>query len=142
MTKTDLISREAAVREELRCYLGAREAVRRCREAEDDFGTLAFEGQKEAFRWTVMVLMTLPAADTDVGGKDNNVPTKEQNEPLTIQQLREMDGEPVWLDVADGVWALVDTDDDCVWLDRGGSIDIFRLTGKAYRRPPEGNADA
>ena len=60
------------------------------------------------------------------------------NEPLTIQQLREMNGEPVWLDVADGVWALVDTDDDCVWLDRGGSIDIFRLTGKAYRRPPEG----
>lgn len=60
------------------------------------------------------------------------------NEPLTIEQLREMAGEPVWLDVADGVWALVDTDDDCVWLDRGGSIDIFRLTGKAYRRPPEG----
>ena len=50
--------------------------------------------------------------------------------------------EPVWLDVADGVWALVDTDDDCVWLDRGGSIDIFRLTGKAYRRPPEGEPDA
>lgn len=62
------------------------------------------------------------------------------NEPLTIEQLREMDGEPVWLDVADGVWALIDTDDDCVWLDRGGSIDIFRLTGKAYRRPSEGEA--
>ena len=60
------------------------------------------------------------------------------NEPLTLDELREMDGEPVWLDVAGGVWALVDTDDDCVWLDRGGSIDIFRLTGKAYRRPPEG----
>ena len=64
------------------------------------------------------------------------------NEPLTIEQLREMDGEPVWLNVADGVWALIDTDDDCVWLDRGGSIDIFRLIGKAYRRPPEGEADA
>lgn len=63
------------------------------------------------------------------------------NEPLTMEQLREMDGEPVWLDVADGVWALVDTDDDCVWLDRGGSIDIYKLTGKVYRRPPEG-ADA
>ena len=64
-----------------------------------------------------------------------------QTEPLTLEQLREMDGEPVWLDVADGVWALVDTDDDCVWLDRGGSIDIFGLTGKAYRRPPEGEED-
>ena len=60
------------------------------------------------------------------------------NEPLTLNELREMDGEPVWLDVADGVWALVDTDDDCVWLDRGGSIDIYKLTGKVYRRPPEG----
>ena len=64
-----------------------------------------------------------------------------QNEPLTIEQLREMDGEPVWLDVADGVWALVDTDDDCVWLDRGGSIDIYKLTGKVYRRPPERQED-
>ena len=44
------------------------------------------------------------------------------NEPLTMEQLREMDGEPVW-------------------LDRGGSIDIYKLTGKVYRRPPEG-ADA
>lgn len=49
MATTDLISREAAVREALRCYRGAQEAVRQCREAEDDFGTLAFEGQKEAY---------------------------------------------------------------------------------------------
>lgn len=61
------------------------------------------------------------------------------NEPLTLEEIRGMDGEPVWIDVADGVWALVDTDDDCVWLDRGGSIDICRLTGKVYRRPPEGD---
>ena len=61
------------------------------------------------------------------------------NEALTIEQLREMDGEPVWLDVAGGVWALVDTDDNLVWLDRGGSIDIYKLIGKVYRRPPEGN---
>ena len=36
-------------------------------------------------------------------GKDNNVPTKEQNEPLTIEQLREMDGEPVWVDFTGSV---------------------------------------
>lgn len=63
MATSDLISREAAVREALRCYRGAQEAVRHCREAEDDFGTLAFEGQKEAFRWMVMTLMTLPESD-------------------------------------------------------------------------------
>lgn len=62
------------------------------------------------------------------------------NNPLTLEELRGMDGEPVWLNVSDGVWALVDTDDDCVWLDRGGSIDISGLAGKAYRRPPEGEA--
>ena len=63
MATGDLISRESAVREALRCYRGAQEAVRQCREAVDDFGTLAFEGQKEAFRWMVMALMTLPESD-------------------------------------------------------------------------------
>ena len=67
MAKTDLISREAAVREALRCYRGAQEAVRHCRESEDDLSVLAFSGQREAFRWTVMALMTLPEA----GGEDD-----------------------------------------------------------------------
>lgn len=59
------------------------------------------------------------------------------NRPLTLEQLREMDGEPVWLDVAGGMWALVDALDGCLWLDRGGSIDIAKFAGKAYRRPKE-----
>lgn len=62
------------------------------------------------------------------------------NEPLTLEQLREMDGEPVWLEIAGGVWGLIDTDDGCAWLNRGGSIDINKLDGKVYRRPPEGEA--
>ena len=71
-----------------------------------------------------------------------NAPTlTPQNEALTIEQLREMDGEPVWLDRGDGFWALVDTDDDCVWLDRGGSLAICELEGNAYRRPPERRED-
>lgn len=60
------------------------------------------------------------------------------NEPLTLEQLLRMDGAPVWLDVAGGMWALVDALDGCLWLDRGGSIDIAKFAGKAYRRPPEG----
>ena len=60
-----------------------------------------------------------------------------ENEPLTIEQLREMDGEPVWLGIAGGVWGLIDTDGDCVWLDRDGSIDINKLAGKVYRYQPE-----
>lgn len=63
------------------------------------------------------------------------------NEPLTIEELQEIDGKPVWLDVAGGVWALVDADDGCVWLDRGGSIDIHKLSEKAYRCPPKRQED-
>lgn len=29
------------------------------------------------------------------------------------------------------------TSDNLMWLDRGGSIDIYKLIGKVYRRPPE-----
>ena len=65
------------------------------------------------------------------------------NEPLTLEELLRMDGAaPVWLDVAGGMWALVDALDGCLWLDRGGSIDIAKFAGKAYRRPPEGEEDA
>ena len=61
------------------------------------------------------------------------------NEALTLEDLMRMDGAPVWLDVAGGMWALVDALDGCLWLDRGGSIDIAKFAGKAYRnRPPEG----
>ena len=60
------------------------------------------------------------------------------NEPLTLEELLRMDGTPVWLDVAGGMWALVDALDGCLWLDRGGSIDITKFAGKAYCRPPEG----
>lgn len=64
------------------------------------------------------------------------------NEPLTLEELLRMGGAPVWLDVAGGMWALVDAFDGCLWLDRGGSIDIAKFAGKAYRsRPPEGEED-
>ncbi len=72
------------------------------------------------------------------------------NEPLTLEQLREMDGEPVWVDEPDGYksysgWALVYV----AW--RGQSVIYFvrangatRLCapllhsgGKAYRRKPK-----
>lgn len=51
-----------------------------------------------------------------------------------------MDGEPVWLDVAAGVYGLVDAPDRVVWLDRGGCISIGNLEGKAYRHKPKEDA--
>ena len=90
-------------------------------------------------------------------GKDNNVPTKKPNEPLTLEQLREMDGEPVYVVFRPDIsgersqsWALVNVDEkygevylvdsipgascyyDEIWADLEG----------IYRRPPEGEEDA
>ena len=70
------------------------------------------------------------------GGKDKNVPT---NEPLTLEQLREMDGEPVWVDTMKR-WGIVRV---CGYgisvLTKSGEYDVTRM--KFYRRPPEGEGD-
>lgn len=76
------------------------------------------------------------------------------NEPLTLEQLREMDGEPVWVKCLKpsqytdpperwrileksitghfGVW-----NGDCALIERNYGTDWL-----AYRRPPEGEEDA
>lgn len=71
------------------------------------------------------------------------------NEPLTIKQLRDMDGEPVWVVLTNEKWSrlngwhlvhhgnayLARTDD---WeLD----AEDYGVEWTAYRRPPEGEAD-
>ena len=75
------------------------------------------------------------------------------NEPLTLEQLREMDGEPVWVKCLKpsqytdpperwrileksitghfGVW-----NGDCALIERNYGTDWL-----AYRRPPEGEED-
>ena len=69
------------------------------------------------------------------------------NEPLTLEQLREMNGEPVWVTPL-GFWALViakpgervrlmSNDGETVWADKE-----IELVGPVYRRPPEGEEDA
>ena len=69
------------------------------------------------------------------------------NEPLTLEQLREMDGEPVWIANPDalgyGRWCIVDgvyqAEDDQVLMLRGDySCHYYGKTWLAYRRPPEG----
>ena len=77
------------------------------------------------------------------------------NEPLTLEQLREMDGEPVFVVIDDGIeplkmWALVDyiAEEQCLTLTNnlGGrsqyytadDLEIDHIT--VYRRPPEGEA--
>lgn len=76
----------------------------------------------------------------------------EVTEPLTIEQLREMDGEPAWWDDGDGsCWGIISVDSRGMW----GGIPFFRgrwrevnfeynieeRKMKIYRRPPEGEED-
>lgn len=71
------------------------------------------------------------------------------NEPLTIEQLREMDGEPAWWDDGEGsCWGIISVDSAGMW----GGIPFFRgrwrqvnfeynieeRKMRIYRRPPEG----
>ena len=72
------------------------------------------------------------------------------NEPLTMEQLREMDGEPVWVKTPGipkyGCWVIVagvDTEYGQRTLYCQGDY-TCRNYGRdwiAYRRPPEGEAD-
>lgn len=75
---------------------------------------------------------------------------KEPNEPLTLEQLREMDGEPVWIvDVGPHKWygpgwAIVDRDNCLVRTAKNWNPVFFERYGErwlAYSRPPEGEED-
>ena len=62
------------------------------------------------------------------------------NDPLTIEQLREMDGEPVWFDTIKR-WGIVKVCRDGVFvLTKSGEFEVGRC--KYYRRPPEGEGNA
>lgn len=40
----------------------------------------------------------------------------EENEPLTADDLRKMDGEPVWIDGQESGWWIVDTEDERIYF--------------------------
>lgn len=64
--------------------------------------------------------------------------------PLTLDELREMDGEPVYLDFTDGgEWALVRVQKGKVFITHKNTICapvniLIACGGKAYRRRPVG----
>lgn len=76
------------------------------------------------------------------------------NDPLTLEELRKMDGEPVWI-VEQPDWGhwelsadaedyLADRDQDFYGLkhdDPAGRYGLHVLGWLAYRRPPEGEVD-
>ena len=84
-------------------------------------------------------------------GKDCEIPNMPTltppNEPLTIEQLREMDGQPVWDE--NGKCYLVDTtyrfcscsDIEIAIIDKNGDVKRYPQRRALYRRPPEGEED-
>ena len=60
------------------------------------------------------------------------------NEPLTIEQLKEMEGEPVWFDTIKR-WGIVKVNREGIFVvTKSGEYEFGRC--KVYRRPPEGEA--
>lgn len=78
---------------------------------------------------------------------NRRTPPAEENEPLTLDDLKEMDGQPVWAEEPDGYksysrWVLVDTAwkaKGLVYLHSWPGADTFQAFtvrgGKIYRRP-------
>ena len=62
-----------------------------------------------------------------------------ENKPLTLERLREMDGEPVWFEnMSGGRWCIVYADYQCLMGKLFGvSFEEAERTGIAYRRKPE-----
>ena len=70
------------------------------------------------------------------------------NEPLTLEQLREMDGEPVWVEDVKH-WALIDIEKGgqwdgvpfAIWAENGMKF-TYNIKNRGlhcYRRPPKGD---
>ena len=75
--------------------------------------------------------------------------TPPSNEPLTLEQLREMDGEPAYLKVFDprieSGWHIIKTVTEDKIIFRGWHTVYVPISGMGvdynlYRRPPEGEA--
>lgn len=76
-----------------------------------------------------------------------HAPTLTQpNEPLTLEELREMDGEPVWVEEVEH-WALIDIEKSgqwagipfAVWAENGANF-TYNIEDRelhCFRRPPE-----
>ena len=87
--------------------------------------------------------MPLPAPP----GEGNNVPNEAPNEPLTLEELREMNEVPVWIqnleEPAKSQWRLLYWDRGKYLVLQGISVRGYLMeeygeSWLAYRRPPEG----
>lgn len=125
-------------------------------EFDEDCGEFGFskeyyqDGAYLDSEWTKADWITHWMPLSEPPGKDNNVPTKAPNEPLSLEQLREMDGEPVWIEDVKH-WALIDIEKGgqwdgmpfAVWAENGVKF-TYNVESRdlhCYRRPPEGEEE-
>ena len=87
-------------------------------------------------RWMTALDVAVKALE-DVPDKDVG-----NNEPLTLEELRKMDGEPVWVQSPGvpeyGRWALVEgVGENCLFLHDDFTCHEYGKTWLAYRQKPE-----
>lgn len=75
------------------------------------------------------------------GGRDTNVPTMPAGQPLTLEQMRGMEGKPVWIcriEDKPGWWAIVRIGREKATTDYGGYflLSDYGITWFAYDYPP------
>ena len=100
---------------------------------------------------TVLVGKGLSSYGELIGCIEDTPTLTPPNAPLTLEQLREMDGEPVWVEDVKH-WALIDIEKGgqwdgvpfAIWAENGikFTYNIKNRGLHCYRRPPEGDADA
>lgn len=69
-------------------------------------------------------------------------PDAQPNEPLTLEELRDLHGKPVWIhrtEDGQGWWSVVRISDTRLYTDYGAWCDLrdYGETWIAYRRPPK-----
>ena len=89
---------------------------------------------------TVLVGKGLSSYGELIGCIEDTPTLTPPNEPLTLDELREMDGEPVWFDTIKR-WGIVKVSREGIFVaTKSGEYEFGRC--KVYRRPPEGEEDA
>ena len=74
-----------------------------------------------------------------------SIPTLTQpNEPLTLEELREMTGQPFWDDAGSVWWIVAHVEGSKIYTEEGAILDFYEEGEEDvyFRRPPEGEGNA
>ena len=65
------------------------------------------------------------------------------NEPLTLEELREMSGQPFWDDAGSVWWIVAHVDGGKIYTEEGAILDFYEEGEEDiyFRRPPEGEEE-